>query len=866
MSGSPRLRLGLIALAVMIVSVAVLSVAARSLILAGFSAIEHDDAVANVERAGAELTSRVDELRRLARDWAGWDDTYGFVAGEFDGFPAMHLTPDALTNLGVSHMLFFDAERRLVHGAGVSADGSRTEPPADELVSAIATTDELFELPKPTSTAGVIVYSTDGLTLAGAAPITDSSLTKPIRGTLVMLAPLDEAAVESIAEQTKLSVAVVNGSRSMTSLTSTAQRLGGSDALGASPVFAQDDSRMVGMWPIRVAGGKEPLALAVRLERPVWRQGLKVSHWLSVGIAVIGVALVIAFMTFVDRRIITESRELLEQAVAERTREVATSEARFRDLVDHMAQGLLALDEGGRITFANRAAERLFGRSRTELLGLRAGDLFIEEDVERHLVGDEARTASVSVSIQRYGTPVPVEIVATGTGEGASGQWLVRDVTMQRRYEQQLVHLASHDHLTGLANRRRFEEELTRDVALAERTGRGGGILWLDLDDFKEINDTLGHRSGDELLVGIANFLLSSTRAASLVARIGGDEFAILVPEATLAEIESTAGRLQAEMAKQRFEISGHRLALTVSIGVASYPDHGTSVEELLSRADIAMYHAKESGHGGYRVWAPESGDDSNRTRLEWSERIRRAVENDEVVVHAQPIADAVTGEIRSYELLMRLQADEPGELIMPNDFLPAAERLGLIRELDRWMTLNAIRLVARTPAFGVVHVNLSGRAFADPGLLGLIEREFQETGADPTGVGFEITETAAIADIAAAKELISGLRRLGCSLSLDDFGSGFSSFYYLRNLPIDRLKIDGAFITQLTSSEEDRHLVRAIVELARALGLSTVAEYVEDDETLEMIRDMGVTYAQGYHVGRPVPVDEVVERYLASQ
>ncbi len=853
-----RVRTAAIASIVMVFAVLLLSVAARSIVLSGFAETEREAATSNVERAGAALAARLASLPVIAKDWGNWDDTFRFLSGEYEGYEATNLTPESIHNLAVTHMLYFDDERRLHHASAVDPESAELVPVEPAIVEAARQASPLFDLPQIDSTASGVIEVAGSLYLAGSANITNSALSEQPRGTLVILTRLGDALISELSEQTRLDVALVDGPGA-DELREQTSALGATESSGLAELREVDSANMVGIWPVRDMEGRTVAALRVAMRRSIWTQGLWVAHWLTVAIALFGVVAVVAVLGIVDRRVLASSRSALEHAVAERTRELVTSEARFRDLVDHMAQGLLALDEGGRVTFANREAERLFGVESGGLGGRRAGELFLEDNVERRLVGDEARVSSVDASIERYGAPVPVEIVATGTGEGAAGQWLVRDVTMQRRYENQLVHLASHDHLTGLANRRRFEEELEREVARAERTGHGGGILWLDLDDFKEVNDSLGHRAGDELLVGVSNFLLSSTRASGVVARIGGDEFAVLVPEASVAEVDATAERLLHDMSEQRFEISGHRLAVSASVGSVIYPDHGGSVEELLSRADVAMYAAKERGAGAHSRWAPGSPDDaSSRTRLEWSERIRHAVENDTVVVYAQPIAHSETGDVASHELLMRLPGDEPGHLIMPGDFLPAAERLGLVRDLDRWMVLNAIRLVARRPDLGVVHVNLSGRAFGDTNLLDLIEAEFELTGADPSHIGFEITETAAIADIRTARQLIGGLRRLGCGLSLDDFGSGFSSFYYLRNLPIDCLKIDGAFVTQLKTSDEDRHLVRAIVELAKALGLDTVAEYVEDEETLQLVREMGITFAQGYHVGRPAPLDEV--------
>jgi diguanylate cyclase (GGDEF)-like protein len=460
---------------------------------------------------------------------------------------------------------------------------------------------------------------------------------------------------------------------------------------------------------------------------------------------------------------------------------------------------------------------------------------------------------------------IPVEIIAVplldGSDQAAGVQWTARDVTERRRLEKELVHLANQDHLTGLFNRRRFEEELSRATHHAVRTGRRGAVLWLDIDYFKEINDSLGHQAGDQVLIGLAATMRTQLRGDSVLARQGGDEFAVLLPEVSVRQAEECADRLINAIRKTSCVFHDRDLRVTTSMGIVMFPDHGTDAEEILARADLAMYQAKDGGRNRYRMYEPGEGwHTEQKTRFRWVSTIERALAEDLFVVHAQPVVNMATGEIDRHELLIRMEA-ENGDIVGPGEFLPTAERTGLIHEIDQWMVRRAVDLVsmqAGRDASYRLDVNLSGKAFSDPELLPLIQSELIRTGIEPISLGVEVTETAAIADMTKAREFITALRNLGCRVSLDDFGSGFSSFYYLKNLPVDCLKIDGGFVQDICNSTEDQHVVKAIVELAQGFGVTSTAEFVEDQATFEMLRSLGVTYAQGYHIARPIPVERL--------
>ena len=382
-------------------------------------------------------------------------------------------------------------------------------------------------------------------------------------------------------------------------------------------------------------------------------------------------------------------------------------------------------------------------------------------------------------------------------------------------------------------------------------------MLFLDIDEFKYVNDTLGHSVGDQAIAGVGRAIEQRIRETDILARLGGDEFGVLLPSATLAEAEALSARLLEAVRELGPVVPRSGRRVTVSIGVTRFaePPAEMSADDVLIESDLAMYAAKEAGKDRYVVAA--AADDRLRTRITWADRIRRALDNDAFELHCQPIVDLRTGDVAQWELLLRLPGDN-GELILPAQFLHTAERSGAILGIDRWVIREAIRLLAGHRERGrelTLTVNVSCRSIADPALPKFIEAHLLQTGIDPANLVLEVTETAAIANMNHAVKFAAQLDLLGCRLSIDDFGAGFGSVYYLKYIPIDFVKIDGEFIRQLPDSPADQLILESIVQMASALGKRTIAEFTGDEVTVEILRARGVDFAQGYHFGRPVPV-----------
>ncbi len=424
------------------------------------------------------------------------------------------------------------------------------------------------------------------------------------------------------------------------------------------------------------------------------------------------------------------------------------------------------------------------------------------------------------------------------------------------RLEAELLYLAEHDPLTGLFNRSRFEEELTRQVAYATRYGDGGAVLVIDLDHFKYVNDTLGHPAGDAVIRAVGETLRSRLRDSDVAARLGGDVFAALLARADRNQALAVANSLLDRFRTEPVVVSDQEVVVTSSIGVVPF-DHDTGLgpDDLLVLGDQAMYEAKEAGRNRIAIRNGASAEsDPRETRVPIVQRIRETVQRESFLVYAQPIVNLDSQQISQRELLLRLRGRN-GEVIAPGPFLAAAERFDLIKEVDRWMVGQAIEMISDARERGEelrLDVNVSAKSLGDPELMKVIVAGLDRTAIDPASLIFEVTETAAITNPQGARRFAVELTSLGCRCALDDFGTGFGSLTHLKQLPVDFIKIDGEFVSHLTTSAADQVLVRAMVEIAHGLGMEAIAEFVRDQETLDTLRGLEADYAQGYFLGRP--------------
>ncbi len=561
---------------------------------------------------------------------------------------------------------------------------------------------------------------------------------------------------------------------------------------------------------------------------------------------------------------ITE-RKLYEEALF---REKESAQITLRSIGD----GVITTDANCNVEYINPVAEELTGWKVDDASGRTVDEIFRGfheetcEPLENPLSVSIRRNRSIksvrpTLLIRRDGNELYIESNASpirdGKGDVTGGVLVFHDVSESRELNRRLSYHASHDILTGLVNRREFENRLERALKSAKARETSYALCYLDLDQFKIVNDSCGHSAGDALLGQLGALLKSKIRWRDTLARLGGDEFGVLLESCSLDEAMQTAEVLRAAISEFKFMWDDRSFRLGASIGVVPITADNEDVAALLSAADSACAAAKEAGRNRIHSFLENDIDLMRRRReMQWAARINNALEEDRFELFRQtiqPLQEVEEGA--HYELLLRMR-DEAGGIIAPGLFIEAAERYGITPSIDRWVIRNAFRwLVSEADErerLSLCSINLSGQSLGDEKFLPFVIDQFQMSGLDASRICFEITETAAIASYSQANRFINALKELGCKFALDDFGTGLSSFGYLKHFPVDFLKIDGSFVKEILHDPIDREMVRSINEIGHLTGKRTIAEFAENEEIITMLRGMGVDYAQGYGVAEP--------------
>ncbi len=555
------------------------------------------------------------------------------------------------------------------------------------------------------------------------------------------------------------------------------------------------------------------------------------------------------------------------------------TEERFKQLnelaqvtLESIGEGVITTDTFGSIIYMNQVAERLSGWQSTEARAMSLREVLKLRDEHTHAdMPDEqyerltrATQTQYSVLAHREGLRESYVEVSSTPLRNAKRQIIgavlvLRDVSEIRRLVHKMSYQTSHDALTGLINRREFE--LVLDTALngMRQTGMPYVVCYIDLDEFKVVNDTCGHTAGDELVKQLSQKLDAALGENDILARLGGDEFGILLSDCVLERGIEIAAHLLEVVKGLRFTWEQKSFTLAASIGVVPLTQQFTQITDVLRAADSACYVAKERGRNRIHIFHENDlAVATHHGQMQWMQRIQRALDDNQFRLYFQPIVDLNNSELaRHGEVLVRM-IDPSGEVVTPTAFLPSAERYHLMPSIDRWVLKNFLKWMRAQDAHAVTapyFINLSGQSLSDVRFLDFVTDELKSSGVEPSLVGFEITETAAIQNVSSATHFITSLKALGCRFSLDDFGSGVSSFTYLKNLPVDYLKIDGSFVWDMSTCRINSAMVESINQIGHLMGIKTIAECVENDHTLVALRKLGVDYVQGYHLGIPRPL-----------
>lgn len=579
------------------------------------------------------------------------------------------------------------------------------------------------------------------------------------------------------------------------------------------------------------------------------------------------------------------NREVQEREglIAERTRELTVVNQQLKKSQAHMLtlssaveaspNGIMITDADGMIQYVNPRCEQITGYSSEEVIG-ETPQIFRSDKTSSHFYDDmwssirAGREWSGELQNRRkngelYWIKEYVAPIQGDDGEVTHYVAIQEDITEARMLANELSYQATHDKLTGLINRSEFERRLTELVFEAQNNQSTHAMCFVDLDQFKVINDTCGHVAGDELLRQLGHLLMGTVRKSDTLARLGGDEFAILMAYCDPKQAEKIANDVRERIEEFQFLWESRVFTIGASIGVTSIHHRTMDMTEVLKQADTACYAAKNSGRN--RVYLYHD-DDSHLVRQQgefhWVNEIKQALSEDRFELFVQPIVSVQQMQTDTYEVLLRLRSEQ-GDLSPPSAFLPSAERYNLSDKVDRWVVDKTLfwldRHIEELPNLNQLAINLSGATLANDEMLEFISSKIKKMSFSPSKIKFEITETAAISNLREANHFIRTLAELGCAFSLDDFGSGLSSFGYLKQLPVQSIKIDGMFVKDMIDDPLDFEMVKSINDIGHVMGLETIAEFVENEEVWRKLQSIGVDYGQGYHIGRPVPINSIL-------
>lgn len=867
---------------------------ARFVLLDGYAQLEKYKVLLQVDNASSLLKDQYEQLSTVTRDYAHWDDTYQYMANRNLTFVESNLNDNNFLNLKINAIILVDANGKVIFKKGLNYVTATPWHIPDLLLRAFLKDGELAN-PSVKNISGLF-WTKQGVCIVSAFDILDSNLKKPRRGTLIFIRLLDETLQDRITTIVNAKVSI-DGMRD-DEIFYISPKLGNNKPV----VIPLNDKQVAGFVLIDAIGSDAKLVLNTVSDRKIFNQGksnLKFMYWATAAI----VLLLVAFSWLLDKLVLT--RLALLSKNLSHIGESAAMTGRVQNFIGNdemvslanginnmleridesrhalqfekdraqvtlstlggIAEAVITSNDLGHVVYMNAAAENLTGVSidkvggRTLRLLLNLMTVDKTSDIDVAWLTDAGSSQEEVMLIRPDGQEF---IIRKSTSPLYDNQnilfgyvTVLQDVTALRALSSQLFYQAKHDALTGLVNRYEFNRKVEEAILDATFEDRSYCLAYVDLDQFKIVNDTCGHMAGDLLLQQLVNHLKDNVRSSDTFARLGGDEFALLLNGCDIHKANQIVNDVLNMVMGYRFSFDDKVFKIGASIGLIELTQHNRlNLSELLNAVDSACYKAKREGGNRIHIHLHEDNNlKEHQQQINWVSRIHQALEKNQFVLYMQRIEGMKPGAEQHCELLVRMKSED-GTLYSPSIFLPIAERYHLMPLIDRWVVSEAFAVITRKGEnfSHMCAINLSGQTISDEIFLEYVLHQFELHNLDPRRICFEITETAMISNMSKARKFMQALRELGCRFSLDDFGSGLSSFGYLKNLEVDFLKIDGIFVKNIVKSNIDRAIVESINNVGHVMGLRTIAEFAESDNIIDVLKEIGVDYVQGYGVARP--------------
>ena len=781
--------------------------------------LEEKNVGENIERAVNAIEQQEASLASTTKDWAAWDDTYEFVRNRNERYLESNIYEDVFVNLDLNIMAITDLSGNYIFSTGMDLENSKFIPVPPDLKKALDQVGILHNADPDFAVSGIIKLP-EGILQIASHPVLQNDLSGPVRANMVFGKFLGERSVLEMSKMLNLDISLKKTgddySESVHDFNKSVKTLSG---IPVNIKFLGEDS--LEAWTVlRDINGNSVAELKTELPREARMIGRTGANSLLYSLLAAGIIFILILWLFLEKNILSRILYLSREVV-----------------------------RAGKGDFSNTSFSPQLRNDEISSLSFE-----IRRMLERRKLAEEA-LQSAKNELERKVSERTMELSRTNIR-------LKAEIGEKERIQEKITHLAYHDHLTGLPNKLLFTDRLRQAIFLARRTDKSLGVIFVDLDEFKMINDTMGHDQGDELLKEVAVRISGSIRGEDTVCRAGGDEFIILIQNISDMEDMQRVARKITECFNETYRLKGQEFNITASIGVSMYPVDGEDVDTLIKNADIAMYKAKASGKNRFVMCTPLMKEEVIET-VTLTNSLYRALERDELFLLYQPQVGGDTGKITGVEALIRWNHPELG-LVPPSSFIHLAEKTGLIISIGEWVLRTACRQNKAWHSAGLPHirmaVNLSLQQLQSPDIACRVENILTETALDPEYLELEITESIAMKESEDLIEVLNIFKKQGISISIDDFGTEYSSLSRLKKLPVDRIKIAMSFIHGISESEKDEAITKAIIVLAKNLGIKTIAEGVETEQQRTFLNQRMCDEIQGFYYYRPMPPEEIEE------